>query len=123
MTIQIERSSYQLVCYFLFFTKEIMIMARFINNAVVDPNKFCCKNPKPGVYMSDKGSVLIKPQNNVTDRGNEGSQSDHVMILDVDTGRLIMKQCADVKATYNYVGDVSQLDFVLNPKQAMPAAF
>jgi hypothetical protein len=76
---------------------------KIVVNAVVDPKVFDCANPKPGIYRSEKGSILMKPENNVTNRGNVGTQSDHVWIHDIDTGKDIIKLCSDVKGKYTFL--------------------
>jgi hypothetical protein len=81
---------------------------------LVDPNVFDCNNPKPGVYKSAKGSILIKPENNVTTRGNVGSQDNHVLIWDVDTKKTIGKLCSDVKGEYTFVAPLSNVELVVN---------
>ena len=74
-----------------------------------DPNVFDCANPKPGLYRSAKGSTLIKPENNVTNRGNVGTQSEHVLIHDVDTDKDIIKRCDEVRSEYFFVCGLDKL--------------
>lgn len=81
---------------------------------VVDTDVFSCANSTPGIYKSDKGSVLIKPDANMTNKGNIGSQSEYVMITDVDTGKTIIKHCSDVKGTYKFVCDLDDAVLSLN---------
>ena len=76
---------------------------KIVIGTALDPNVFDCANPKPGIYRSEKGSILMKPENNVTNRGNEGTQSDHVWIHDADTDRDIIKQCSEVKGKHTFI--------------------
>lgn len=84
-----------------------------VGKPAVDPNVFDCNNPKPGVYRSAKGSWLIKPEANVTTRGNKGTQSEHALIHDVDTGKVIIKICNEVKGTYTYVADLQNVEVIV----------
>ena len=85
-----------------------------LNLTQVTDDVFSCENAKSGLYRSKKGSLLIKPEANLTNRGNVGGQSDHVLITDIDTGRTIIKRCDDVKGSYKFVCDLDCIEMSVN---------
>lgn len=70
-------------------------------------------NSRPGVYISQRGSILIYPNQNISVRGRTAKKSGYVMVHDVDTGLLVMKKIDSLKGLYKFYCSLDELQINL----------
>ena len=68
-----------------------------------------------GMYVSEKGSVAILPeQNENTDGGDYNGSPLHVLVTDIDNGRTFIKEIGKLKGTYTFKCSLEDLNLSCN---------
>ena len=62
-----------------------------------------------GLYLSDKGSTLIKFDGSSNGKTEQDVNRDYCLIIDVDSGCSFLKKTADLKGSYTKVADIDDL--------------
>jgi hypothetical protein len=74
-----------------------------------------CSDCDPGMYVSENGSVVIMPEQNMnTDGGDYNGKPKQCLVTDVDTGRTFIKDIDKLKGKYSFKCNLENIQLSCN---------
>jgi hypothetical protein len=80
------------------------------DDCCVDTSCDCDVYMTPGVYLSDKESMMIVPEGSTKGKTESKANSCMCLLIDADSGRAFFKSKMKLKGNYTYVCALDQLE-------------